>query len=235
MDRRNFIKVCSASAAAIAAGAQSRLVYSGTAKDYAKVKLVDVDGQPLKASSLSQKEAYVFNYPYAGTPCFLISLPAAAPAGAALKTEAGEEYSFAGGVGPNKNVVAYLAICTHQMAYPKKTESQMGYNAGLSEVAGRTAVITCCAHNSAFDPAAGGKVMTGKASQPLPAIRLEHDAATDELYATGMYGAELIDTFFKNYKAKLNAELGFGKYRQEAKGTTPAVLLSKYSAEADSC
>lgn len=234
MDRRDFIKVCSASAVAVAAGVQSRLVHA-EAKDFAKVKLVDADGQPLKASSLSAKEAYVFNYPYAGTPCFLISLPAAAPAGTALKTDGGEEYSFAGGVGANQNVVAYLAVCTHQMAYPKKSSSQMSYNPGKSEVAERAAVITCCAHNSAWDPAAGAKVLTGKASQPLPAVRLEHDAASDEIYATGMYGANLIEDFFKKFKAKMNQEMGFGKYKEEVTGTAQAIPLSKYAAEADMC
>jgi Rieske Fe-S protein len=235
MDRRNFIKVCGASAAAIAAGTQVRLAYSGTAKDFARVKLVDADGQPLKATSLNKTEAYVFGYPFAGTPCFLISLPKAASAGASLKTEAGEEYRFAGGVGPDKNIVAYLAICTHQLAHPEAKGSVMGYNAGMSETAERAAVITCCAHNSAFDPADGGRVITGKASQPLPAIRLEHDAATDEIYATGMYGADLIDEFFKKFKSNLNKEFGIGKYREEASGTAKTVLISKYSAEADVC
>jgi len=235
MDRRSFIKVCGASAAAIAAGAHTQLVYSGTAKDFARVKLVDENGQPLKASSLSQTEAYVFGYPYAGTPSFLISLPTAAPAGASLKTEAGEEYSFAGGVGANKNIVAYLAVCTHQLAHPEKKGSVMGYSAGNSETAGRAAVITCCAHNSAFDPANGARVLTGKSTQPLPAIRLEHDAATDELYATGMYGADLLDEFFKKFKSKLNQEFGIGKYRVEASGTVQTVLISKYSVDADRC
>ena len=220
MDRRNFIKVCGASATAIAAGIQSPLVYSGDAKDFAKAKLVDADGNPLKASSLSQTEAYVFGYPYAGTPCFLISLKTAANTG---------------GVGPNKNIVAYLAVCTHQLAHPEASGSVMGYNADKSEVAGRAAVITCCAHNSAFDPADGARVLTGAASQPLPAVRLEHDAATDELYATGMYGADLIDEFFKKFRSKLNKEFGIGKYKEEVSGTARTVLLSKYSAEADLC
>lgn len=235
MDRRNFIKVCGASAAAIAAGTRAPLVFSGTAKDYARAKLVDADGVPLKATSLIQTEAYVFGYPYVGTPSFLISLPAAAPAGAALKTQAGEDYSFAGGVGPNKNIVAYLAVCTHQLAHPEKKASVIGYSAGNSEVAGRSAVITCCAHDTAFDPANGGSVITGKGTQPLAAIRLEHDAATDELYATGMYGADLLDEFFKKFKSKLNQEFGIGKYREEASGTVQTVLLSKYSAQADVC
>ena len=103
MDRRSFIKVCGASAAAIAAGTQAQLVYSsGTAKDYARAKLVDGNGQPLKASSLSQTEAYVFGYPFVGTPSFLISLPAAAPAGASLKTAAGEDVQLRRWRGPQK-------------------------------------------------------------------------------------------------------------------------------------
>jgi arsenite oxidase small subunit len=235
MDRRSFIKVCGASATAIVAGIQAPLAYSGVAKDFPRAKLVDADGQPLKASSLVQTEAYVFGYPYAGTPSFLISLPAKAKANTSLKTQAGEEYTLAGGVGPNKNIVAYLAICTHQLAHPEKSVSVISYIPGNSEAAGRAGVITCCAHNSAFDPADGARVLTGMASQPLPAIRLEHDAATDELYATGMYGAELIDEFFKKFKAKLNQEFGIGKYREEATGTAKTMLLSKYSAEADSC
>jgi arsenite oxidase small subunit len=236
MDRRDFIKVCGAGAAAVVAGTRAPLVYSGTAKDYAKVKLVDESGNPLKASSLSKDEAYVFGYPFAGTPCFLINLPGAAQAGASLKTETGEAYTFAGGVGPNKNIVAYLAVCTHQFAHPEKGAStEMSYSAGNSDTAGRAAVITCCAHNSAFDPANGASVVVGKASQPLPAVRLEHDAATDEIYATGMYGADLVEDFFKKFKSKLNKEFGIGKYRAEANGTVQAVLLSKYSTDIDHC
>ena len=144
-------------------------------------------------------------------------------------------YSFAGGVGPKSNIVAYLAICTHQLAHPEKSGSVMGYNPGKSEAADRSVVITCCAHNSAFDPAAGASVITGAANQPLPAIRLEHDPATDELYATGMYGADLVDEFFKKFKSKLNQEFGIGKYREPASGTVQAVLISKYSKEADLC
>lgn len=235
MDRRHFIKVCGAGAAAIAAGIQTPLAYSGTARDFARAKLVDADGKPLKASGLSQAEAYVFGYPYAGTPCFLISLPTEAKAGASLKTGADEEYSFAGGVGANRNIVAYLAVCTHQLVHPEKKGSVISYSAGNSETAGRAAVITCCAHNSVFDPAAGGQKISGPAAQPLPAVRLEYDAAMDELYATGMYGADLIDEFFKKFKSKLNQEFGVGKYREEVGGTVQTVLLSKYSTDADRC
>jgi arsenite oxidase small subunit len=218
MDRRNFIKVCSVSAAAIAAGVQSRLVYSDV-KDFAKVKLVDASGQPLKASSLSKEEAYIFMYPYISTPCFLINLPGA-----------GE-----GGVGPNKSVVSYLAVCTHQLAYPEKAASEISYIPGKGDVAGQAASITCCVHNSAFDPAADGKVITGAAAKPLAAVRLEHDAGADEIYATGMSGADMLEDFFKAFKRKFNREYGWGKYKTEVKDTASTVLLSKYSGDVDSC
>jgi arsenite oxidase small subunit len=204
MDRRDFIKVCGASAVAIAAGGQGRLVYADM-KDFAKVKLVDADGKPIKASSLSKDEAYIFMYPYASTPCFLINLPGAAE----------------GGIGPNKNVVGYLAVCTHQLAYPKKSASEISYIPGKGD--------------SAFDPAADGKVLAGAAAKPLPAVRLEHDAATDEIYATGMSGVDVIEDFFKANKSKFNREMGFGKYKEEVKDTAATMLLSKYSGEVDMC
>jgi Rieske Fe-S protein len=236
MDRRDFIKICTTTAAAVAAGIGAPLAYSGVTKDFQKVKLVDADGNPLKASSLGKDDAYIFHYPFVSTPAFLISLPAAAAAGNDLKTESGESYSSTGGVGANKNVVAFVAICTHQLAHPDPSGSVLGYSAGASETAnGQGAVITCCAHNSAFDPAKGANVVTGKATQPLPTIRLEHDAATDEIYATGMVGADMYEDFFKKFKKNLHKEFGIGTYKNEASGSAKAIPMSKYSAEADHC
>lgn len=234
MDRRRFMTVCGAMAAA---AGMSTLppAHAGPAVDYARVKLLDGTGQTLKASTLDSTEAYVFNYPYAAVPCFLISLPDAAPDGAALTTAAGEAYEFLGGVGPNLNLVAYVAICTHQLAYAKRQSSVLSYVAGPSEVAGRSGVVVCCAHDTVFDPSAGARVLTGKAPEPLPAVRLEYDAEDDALYATGLYGPDLIARFFKAFRAKLNQEYGVGKYRAEVLDGAPAVPLSQYAKDAESC
>ncbi|BBP04911.1 (2Fe-2S)-binding protein [Sulfuriferula plumbiphila] len=196
---------------------------------FARVKLVDAQGQPIKASALGSAEAYLFNYPYASTPSFLINLGKPAPDGNKLVASDGNEYAWRGGVGANKSVVAYTAICAHQLAYPTRDASLITYNPNTSEIAGRGGVITCCAHNSVYDPAQGARVLSGPAAGPLSAVALEYDVATDELYATGVYGGTLFDDFFKAYKTQLNAELGAGKARELVTAMAKVVPFAEYS------
>lgn len=237
MDRRTFMRTCAGTVAcsAVAGTLVERLAGAGELVTYQKSRLVDASGQPLKASELSTSEAYVFNYPMKGTPCFLIRLGSEARP-AELKPKAGQPYAWSGGVGPQKDIVAYSAICPHQLAYTKKASSAISYQAGASEIAeGRKGMITCCAHDSVFDPANGASVVSGPAKQPLTAIRLEHDPADDGLYAVGVYGGALFDDFFKAFKADLNEQYGRGVYRQAAESTVPATLLSKYDPSALAC
>jgi len=55
-------------------------------------------------------------------------------------------------------------------------------------------------------------VLAGPAPQPLAAILLEHDAATDELYAVGTLGGELFNEFYDKYAFRLQTELGNGAH-----------------------
>ncbi len=71
--------------------------------------------------------------------------------------------------------------------------SFIGYRDGPSPVAGPGKVITCCSDRSVYDPSAGARVVAGPAPQPLATILLEHDAATDELVATGTFGGEMFE------------------------------------------
>jgi arsenite oxidase small subunit len=211
-----------------------RLAYAGELVKYTKSRLVDADGKPIKASSLSTAEAYFFNYPMKSTPCLLIKLGSAAGP-TDLKTQGGEAYSWQGGVGPAKDIVAYSAICSHTLSYPMKAATVVAYQADQSELAGRKGVITCCAHNSVFDPAKGAAVTYGPASQPLAAIKLEYDAADDGLYATGVYGGNMFDNFIKAYKADLIEQFGRAEYKQPTDANVKAVLLSKYSEAVVTC
>ena len=82
--------------------------------------------------------------------------------------------------------------------------------------------------------------MSGPAPQPLAAILLDYDAATDELFALGTVGAEQFDAFFRKYDFKLAMEYGEGKAkrpvgahdrRARARAVLPAddpVLASAY-------
>lgn len=207
----------------------SKQVQATELTSFARVKLMDAQDQPIKASALGDTDAYIFNYPYASTPSFLINLGKPAADGNKLVTRDGNEYAWRGGVGANKSIVAYTAICAHQLAYPTKDVSLITYNSNKSEIAGRSGVITCCVHNSVYDPAQGAKVLSGPAAGPLSAVALEYDAATDELYATGVYGGTLFDDFFKVYKTQLNAELGAGTAKELVTATAKTVPFAEYS------
>jgi Rieske Fe-S protein len=237
MDRRGFIKICGGTAAF--AGLQMTYlerVSAAEAKNFNRVKLVDGDGNPLKAKQLSSDEAYLFNYPYKSTPCFLISLGAKAP-GVKLQADDGE-YEWKGGVGPNGSLVSYSAICAHQLSYPTKEHSPISYTgSNASKLAGKSGMIVCCEHDRVYDPSQGGKmVVTSKeATQPLAAVVIEHDAATDEIYAVGVAGGLLYDEFFRSYKRALLAEFGPGGAKEEVKDSAQTLLMSKYTGGYDKC
>jgi arsenite oxidase small subunit len=235
MDRRSFIKICSA--VAVTGTLSPCLVRQTQAAElsaFARVKLVDAQGHAIKASTLNSTDAYIFNYPYSSTPCFLINLGKSA-SNRKLTASDKAEYEWRGGVGNNKSIVSYSAICSHQLSYPNKDVSLITYNTRNSEIAGRAGVITCCAHNSVFDPAQGAKVLSGPAAGPLSAIALEYDTATDELYATGVYGGILFDDFFKAYKTQLNAELGPGKAKELVTNTAQVIPFVDYTKTRIQC
>ncbi len=208
MERRDFVKLCAATCAAAStlptqAGAQSLKT-----RLYARARLVDERGDPVRAAALKPGVNYVFDYPFAATPCFLIRLPRPATAGIDLRTESGQAYRWEGGAGPDRTIVAYSAICAHKLTYPTKQVSFIGYRHAASPVAGNGQVITCCSDRSVYDPYAGARVVAGPAPQPLATILLEHDAKTDELYAAGTFGGEMFDKFFEKYGFRLQLEMG---------------------------
>lgn len=235
MHRRSFIKICGAAAAM--AGLDQRLVRSVEAaelKDFARVKLVDGDGKPLKAALLSDYDAYIFNYPFKGTPCFLINLQKEAAQDVALTTQHQEAYRWRGGVGANRTIVAFSAICSHQLAYPAREASAINYVATKSKLAEEgnikdSGVIVCCAHGSVYDPAQGAKVLTGPATQPLATVALEHDKNSDELYATGVFGGLLFEDFFKAYKKELIEAYGPGVSHEPVSDTAITVPMAAYT------
>lgn len=238
MDRRRFIKICSGTA--VLASMQSTYLESIRAaevKSFNRVKLVDEQGNPLKAASLTTEEAYIFHYPYRATPCFLINL-SDKPAGAMTLQADDGEYHWNGGIGPRGTLVAYSAICAHQLSYPTKEHSPIHYTGkSPSKLAGRSGMIVCCEHDRVYDPSQGGKmvVTTKEATQPLTAIVIEHDPATDEIFATGVAGGLLYEEFFRSYKRTLIAEYGPGKAKEEVADTAIAVPMSKFSAGIDQC
>lgn len=80
-----------------------------------------------------------------------------------------------GGLGPNKDVVAFNYACTHQGnslsgSYKKDTKS----------------LGACALHLSTYDLTRHGILISGQAYQSLPQVLLELDG--DDIYATGIFG-----------------------------------------------
>ena len=80
-----------------------------------------------------------------------------------------------GGVGPERDVVAFSALCPHMGGLLNRA-----YNAE-HKVAG-----SCPSHLSTFDLTRHGMIVAGHAVESLPQIVLELDG--DDIYATGVAG-----------------------------------------------
>ncbi len=233
MKRRDFVQACAAAAggAALPDAAQAA---SLTAHLYRRAKLVDENDKPVRLDVLRFGANYVFDYPYSATPCFLLRLDRPVMSGIELRTEAGEPYRWEGGVGRDRAVVAYSAICAHKMAYPTRQVTFIGYRDAPSPVAGRGKVITCCSDRSVYDPAAGARVVSGPAPQPLATILLEHDAKADEVFAVGAIGGEMFAEFFRKYDFRLQLEMG-NRAKNAVEGTTVVKVLENYSTQWAKC
>ena len=234
MQRRRFLESCAVVSGAAGIGALSGAWASTPPRLYERTRLVDKFGAPLKAGGLEAETNYVFHYPYAGTPCFLLKLERPVTASATLRREDGATYAWDGGVGPGRSVVAFSAICAHKLAYPTRDISFIRYQPQKSATSDAH-VIHCCADHSVYDPANGARVLQGPAPQPLAAILLAYDSATDGLSALGTVGAEQFDRFFDKYDFKLGMEYGQGKAKLPVGNATVVRELAQFCRQTVQC
>jgi len=229
MQRRDFIKFCAASATATGAPA---FAADATPSFYGRARLVDGGGTPLQATTLPVDRNLIFHYPFASTPCFLLNLGRPARA-TRLATADQRSYEWKGGVGPRRAIVAYSAICAHQLAYPTREISFISYRTEKSPRNRLGNVIHCCAEHSQYDPAEGARVLAGPAPQPLAAILLEHDPRSDQLTAIGTLGGEMFNQFFAKYELKLSLEGGAA--RAPTAGNCEVQELENYCRQQVKC
>jgi arsenite oxidase small subunit len=208
MDRRSFLGSCSTTAACLSAAAGlSAWAANAKPKDYARALLVDERGHPLRSADLKPQTNYVFHYPFEATPVFLLDLvkPVAPNT---LSTRDRNSYSWPGGVGRHRSVVAFSAICAHQLVYPTREVSFISFRRTRAQRGVQDGLIHCCAEHSQYDPARGAEVLSGPARQPLCAVLLAHDSRADTLTAYATLGGELFDEFFRKYEMKLSLDVG---------------------------
>jgi arsenite oxidase small subunit len=233
MERRKFIEGCAALSGAL--GMPAFGVWAQASPHvYGKTRLVTPAGAPLKASTLVAETNYVFRYPFEGTPCFLLNLGRVAGEPVTLRRENGSTYAWPGGVGPGRSIVAFSAICAHKLAYPTRDVSFIRYQPQRSATSDAR-VIHCCADHSVYDPAHGARVLAGPAPQPLAAILLDYDPASDELTALGTVGAEQFERFFAKYDFKLALEYGQGRAQRPVGATTVVSELEKFCKQTIQC
>lgn len=237
MDRRNFLKVVAG--ATVVAVSPSMIRGNLYAADgtlyqaYEKTQLLDAAGKPIKASALEKEVTYIFNYPYASTPCMLINLPKPTGKDVELSSENNEKYIWKSGVGKERTVVAYVAICTHQMTHPTPNDSFIGYVPTSKKTMAyeKSGIIVCSSHLSAFDAGAGAKVLGGAATQPLNAVVLEH-AADDTLWAVGILGSDKFQDYFKSFRPELKEFYGGpAEAKKLVSISAKTVKLTEYSKE----
>jgi arsenite oxidase small subunit len=229
-ERRDLMRQAACVAGAWAASGVLPAV-AGEPQLRGRSRLVNHLGDPFLAKQLKPGEPHLFNYPFVASPVFLLAMDSAVQ-GTQLATEAKQPYSAPAGVGPNKAIVAFSAICAHKLMYPTPALSFIGVRKGF---AGEPAhVIHCCGDNTRYDPAQGARVLAGPAPQPLAAVLLEWDARTDQLHAVGTQGGEMFKAFFDKYAFKLETE--YGARAKAASGATTAVQpASAYSKQWQSC
>lgn len=234
MDRRIFLESCTAGVAGLsAAAALPAWAANARPKEYARALLVNERGDPIKASELRPQTNYVFHYPFEATPVFLLDLGRAV-APHALSTQERNSYSWPGGVGRNRSIVAFSAICAHQLVYPTRDVSFISFRRTRAQRGVQDGLIHCCAEHSQYDPARGAEVLSGPAKQPLCAVLLTHDPQADSLTAYATLGGELFDAFFRKYEMKLSLDVG-PKARQAVTGQSVVRELDKFCKNPIQC
>lgn len=236
MERRDFLKISAAGVAVAVSPAllnmELRAEDGGLFKSYNRVLLVDDSGEALRFSKLKKEQAYIFNYPYVSTPSMMINLQETSSRDVTLKSADGETYLWKGGVGKGGTLVAYTAICSHQLTHPTPETNFITYSGNNKTMScDRTGVIVCASHLSAFDPKAGGGCLAGPASDPMAAIILEVDDK-DQIWAVAVLGPDKFHKYFKAFKDEFKEYYG-GKRKAKklVEDEAEAVSIDNYSTE----
>jgi arsenite oxidase small subunit len=161
LSRRIFLKSSGGAAAAVGAAGAAFLPAGADAAPAANAASTTLNYPRRavgKAGAMPVNQAVNFAYPDASSPCVAIRMGG----------------PVTGGVGPNKDIVAFSSMCTH-MGCP------VAYDGG-------TKTFKCGCHFSIFDPENGGQMVCGQATEDLPRVMLDYDAKSDSIVAVGVEG-----------------------------------------------
>lgn len=157
ISRRGFLKAGGGVAAGVVIGVPA-LTQGATSSSEGRVNLPYPMNAITKAKKLQVNTPVPFSYPDSASPCVLIKMGTPVP----------------GGVGPERDIVAYSTLCTH-MGCP------VSYDPGQR-------LFKCPCHFSIFDPEHVGQMVSGQATENLPGIVLEYNPDDDSLTAVAVDG-----------------------------------------------
>ena len=161
MNRREFLMYSGTTAVAVST--ISINLFPGEAQ--AKARVVGYPRKLIaKLSDLKENTPLDFNYPDDGrsSQCFVVKMDGA---------KAG------GGLGKQRDIVAYSYLCTHQGGPMNGKYQAVGEHRVLGQ---------CPLHLSTYDLTRHGIIVSGQAYQSIPQVLLELDG--DDIYAVGVMG-----------------------------------------------
>jgi arsenite oxidase small subunit len=158
VSRRDFLKV--GGTAAVGAGAAIAGVGSAEAAvaEAGRTTLPYTPKALGRANALQVNSPVNFSFPDASSPCALVKIGTPVP----------------GGVGPDRDIVAYSVMCTHQGC-------PVSYDAP-------TKTFKCPCHFSIFDAEKSGQMVCGQATENLPRVVLEYRSKDDTVSAVSIDG-----------------------------------------------
>ncbi|MDA7087333.1 arsenate reductase (azurin) small subunit [Pseudomonas sp. SA3-5] len=157
ISRRTFLKAGGGVAASVVIGVPA-LTQAATSSAEGRVNLPYPTRAIGKAQQLQANTPVAFAYPDDTSPCVLIKMGAPVP----------------GGVGPQRDIVAYSTLCTH-MGCPVTYDAEQR-------------LFKCPCHFSIFDPEHVGQMVSGQATENLPSIVLVYNPDDDSVNAIAVNG-----------------------------------------------
>lgn len=160
LSRRRFFKVSGglAAGAGLATGAIPGTAHAVPGADAGSTVLPYPRKAVGSAAQMKVGQPVAFTYPDASSPCTAIKLGTPAE----------------GGVGPDRDIVAFSTLCTH-MGCPVAFDAKSG-------------CFKCPCHFSTFDAEKGGQMVCGQATEDLPRIVLQYDAGAGTVTAVAVEG-----------------------------------------------
>ncbi|WP_136416083.1 arsenate reductase (azurin) small subunit [Herbaspirillum sp. ST 5-3] len=158
LSRRDFLKVTGSAAAGVGITVGKATHAEAPPADVGRATLPYVPKVIGRAGQMKNNVPVAFTFPDPSSPCAVLKMGTPVP----------------GGVGPNQDIVAYSTQCTH-MGCP------VSYDPAAK-------TFKCPCHFSTFDPERSGQMVSGQATENLPAIVLEYNAKDDTVRAVGVEG-----------------------------------------------